>query len=355
MENSKKQTIFDLAVIGNGIAAQSFLWNLDSGESKSQNFSIAHIYSEELAPACSLRSSATVSLNGIEEDVSPLGNDMRESFFLFDELFKSKNPKGAQKVKRVVVSTNENETKKILRRYKKLDTVKNPLIKNEYPGKEYDSYLITPSVFCEWIKDQTKTVKTDFVSFARDLEKRGEIYAVKLLDGREVHARKILFATGSFSKIFERFYAPPEADSIEVKNTIKAGSFLEREVDLGRESFYLSIDGALVLYRHNAYEKKLIIGNVTTIGAYEAPDVGALIKLLERLKSLVSIDLGEFSDYKIVTGLRHKGPKRLLQCESIDHEKTLFRINGLYKNGYTMCFLAAKRMKHLIFSPDTHP
>ena len=86
MEKTSNIGIYDLAVIGNGIAAHSFLWNLSNTEvSRSQNFSIAHIYSEKLAPACTLRSSATVSLNGIEADVSTLGNDMREAFFMFDD------------------------------------------------------------------------------------------------------------------------------------------------------------------------------------------------------------------------------------------------------------------------------
>ena len=54
------------------------------------------------------------------------------------------------------------------------------------------------------------------------------------------------------------------------------------------------------------------------------------------------------SDYKVTTGLRHKGPKRMLISESLNSEQTLFRINGLYKNGYTMGFLAGQRMVELI-------
>lgn len=350
MKNSSNIEIYDLAVIGNGVAAQSFLWNLSEGESKSQNFSIAHIFSNELAPACTLRSSATVSLNGIDEDVSPLGNDMREAFFLFDELFKKHHPPGVEVVKRTVVSTNEGDTKKLLRRYKTLTTVKHPLIHEEYQGCEYDSYLITPELFSKWLSDNIKIKKTNFPHFAKDMEKNGETFAIKLLNGEVVLAKKVLFATGAFSKIFERFYAPPEAESIEVKNTIKAGSFLEREVELGQKSFYLSIDGHLVLYRHNSFEKKLIIGNVTTIGAYEAPDMAGLKKLFETLKALLTFNPGEFSDFKVTTGLRHKAPKRMLIASAIDPERKLFRINGLYKNGFTMSFLAAKRMKDMIFN-----
>ncbi|AUN98355.1 hypothetical protein C0V70_09610 [Bacteriovorax stolpii] len=349
MGNSSNQTIFDLAVIGNGVAAQSFLWNLSLSERKSQNFSIAHIFSNEIAPACSLRTCATVSLNGIEEDVSPLGNDMREAFFLFDDLYKTYHPEGVEEVKRVVISTNENDTKKLLRRYKKLDTIKNPRIHDEHQGTEYNSYIISPEIFSSWLSSQITVAKTNFPFFAKDLEKRGEHFAVKLADGREVLARKVLFATGAFAKIFERFHAPPEAESIEDKNTIKAGSFLERDIDLGEKSFYISIDGNYVLYRRNALEKKLIIGSLTTIGAYEAPDVHGLSKLLLKMKGILTFDVGEMKDYKITTGLRHKGPRRLLIAGALDEEKKLFRVNGLYKNGFTMAFLAAKRLEKMIF------
>jgi glycine/D-amino acid oxidase-like deaminating enzyme len=137
---------------------------------------------------------------------------------------------------------------------------------------------------------------------------------------------------------------------LEIKNTIKAGSYLERHIDLGPESFYLSIDGHQVLYRKNNDESTLIIGSATTIGAFEASDIQALNELFLKLKALLTIDVGEFKDFQIITGLRHKGPKRMMICESLNDEKSLFRINGLYKNGYTMGFLAGKKMAELILN-----
>jgi hypothetical protein len=349
MQKISNTEVYDLAVIGNGIAAQSFLWNLSLEESKSQNFSIAHIYSEKLAPACTLRSSATVSLNGIDEDVSTLGNDMREAFFLFDELFKKHRPDGVEEVSRTVVSTNENDTKKLTRRYKTLKKINSDRINTEFDGTEYNSYIITPEIFTKWLRSNTQIKKDEFLLFFKNLEKKDDLYHLILEDGKIIKAKKILFAMGAYSKIFEKFFAPAGADSIEVKNTIKAGSYFEKNVDLGPKSFYLSIDGHQVLYRKNSYESKLIIGSATTIGAYEAPDYKALGAIFKKMQPLLIFDLGKMNDFKILTGLRHKGPKRLLICESIDQGKTLFRINGLYKNGYSMGFLASKRMFNLIF------
>lgn len=350
MRKSEGKIIYDLAVIGNGIAAQSFLWNLSTGDSKSQNFSIAHVYSKEIAPPCSLRTSATVSLNGIEEDVSQLGNDMREAFFLFQDLYKKHRPEGVEEVIRTVVSTNENDTKKLTRRYKTLIDVKSDRIKNVYPGAEYNSFIITPEVLSAWFVKENSVEKTDYPFFVKDINKVGDDYQIEFPNGEFIVAKKILFAVGAYGKIFEKFYLPPESESLEVKNMIKAGSYLEREIDLGDKSFYLSIDGHQVLYRKNNFESKLIIGSVTTVGAFEVPDIAELMALINKLKDLLTFDLGNFSDFKVVTGLRHKGPKRLLIASAIDSEGRLFRINGLYKNGFTLGLLAAKRMNKLIFT-----
>lgn len=351
LNSRDEKSVYDLVVIGNGIAAQFFLWNLSSQESKSQNFSIAHVYSNEITPACSLKSTATVSLNGIEENVSQLGDDMREAYFLFENLFNTHKPQGVQEVKRTVLATNEDEIKKLNRRYKKLIDIKSEYVNSNYSGAEYNSFMITPEVFSEWLIKSITVKKDNFPFFVRDVSEEGVELIVKLQNGEVLRAKKILFATGAFAKIFEKFYLSSEAESIELKNMIKAGFYLERSIDLGNQSFYLTIDGNEVLYRKNSSESKLIIGSHTAIGAYEVPDVAALTALIAKLSKLLTFDIGVYSDFKLMTGLRHKGPKRLLICETIDLKKRMFRINGLYKNGFTLGLLAAKRMQNLIFNP----
>jgi hypothetical protein len=350
MKNLPNNAVFDLVIIGNGIAAQSFLWNLQhkTQARNSQNFSIAHVYSEKIAPACSLKTSSTVSLNGIDEDVSPLGNDMRKAYFLFENLVKKYSPEGVEEVPRVVISTNDNDTKKLTRRYKALSSITSDKIKNSYPGIQYPSYVISPGLFLLWLKQNTKIEKTTIEMFVKNMEKVSDLYQLTLEDGSFIQAKKVLFATGAFSKIFEKFHAPLNSESIEIKNTIKAGSYLERQMDLGPKSFYISIDGHQALYRKNKYESTLIIGSATTIGAYEVPDLISLSKIFSKMKDLLAVEIGQMSDFKIVTGLRHKGPKRMLLCEALDENKTLFRINGLYKNGFTMAFLAAEKMAQLL-------
>jgi hypothetical protein len=352
--------IYDLVVVGNGIAAQTFLWNLSQefiNANKSQNFSIAHVYSEIMAPSCSLRSSATVSLNGIQEDVSSLGDELREGFFLFEQMVKKHNPDGVHLIERVVVATNEAEVKKIKRRYKELDNIGDVLIKGCYPGVRLPSYLIEPENLLKWLDQDTKLKKDNYNVFVKNLEKSEAGYVLTTEDKKEIKAKKIIFATGSFAKIFSGFFKldipqvfDPETNEeiphtpFESRNTIKSGSFLEQEIELGDNPFFLTIDGHQVLYKPG---KVLQLGSVTGLGAYEAPELAALMELFYHLKERLNFPIGEFRDFKIVTGLRHKGPRRLLQAHQYP-EENIFWINGLYKNGYTLSALAAQRILKLL-------
>lgn len=351
MKNTISHEIYDLIVIGNGIAAQAFLWNLSQefqNANKSQNFSIAHVYSEKMTPACTLHSSATASLNGIEGDVSPLGNDLREAFFLFDDLYKTHRPEGIEEVTRTVVATQEDELRKIKRRYKTLSAVESKRIKGTHPGVEFNSYLIEAPLFLAWLEKNTSLKKEVYETFIKNIERDNDVYTLTLENKTQMRGRKILLATGAFSKIFDSFFktsTPSEEESLEnmeEKNTIKAGSYLEKDMDLGESSFFLTIDGHQVLYKANAL-KKLQLGSVTTIGAYGAPDLSALESLHEKISGLLNFEIGAFKDFKTITGLRHKGPRRLMIVQK-DQGAELFRINGLYKNGFTLSFLAAKKM-----------
>ena len=269
---------------------------------------------------------------------------------MFDSLYKNHNPQGVVEVKRTVVATNEADEKKIKRRYTTLYPISNERILQVHPGVEYNSYMITPDVFLNWLKENSKVATTEYKMFVKNIEHFDDQYQLTLEDGAKIFAKKILFAMGAYSKLFEKMLMDEDLANLEEKNSIKAGSYFERDVDLGETSFYLSIDNHNMLYRKNANESKLIIGSATTMGAFEAPDLKALAKIFNNMKAVTKLDLGEMTDYRVITGLRHKGPKRMLISESIDTNKTLFRINGLYKNGYSLGFLASQKMVNLIFN-----
>jgi hypothetical protein len=69
------------------------------------------------------------------------------------------------------------------------------------------------------------------------------------------------------------------------------------------------------------------------------------------MKDICSIDLGEFEDFKVLTGLRHKASKRIPVCGFADESKRIGLINGLYKNGYSLPFHFSKIMVKELLSP----
>ncbi len=339
---------YDLIIIGNGIAAQTFLWNLGkkhlSDANKRQNFSIAQVYNEKLAPSCTLRSTATVSLNGIEENVSELGNDLRDSFHLFENLFKTEHPDGIIPVKQTLIYSNANDRAKMIRRFKDLDTITSSHFKSVHEGKILDSFLLQPEILALWfIKDSGLSPKL-FPLFLKNFSVNSEnkIYELTLENQQVLNAKRVVFANGAYAKIYAHFFTSDILPFDESKNTIKAGSFLERSIDLGSVSFLLTIDQSQVSYK--APEKKIVIGTSMTVGNIEAPDVAVLNEVFLKCQSFVNFDLGEFQDYQFVTGLRHKGPRRKYIAGKIHPDHEVFQINGFYKNGYTLSLLAAENI-----------
>lgn len=340
----KKDTIYDLVVIGNGIAAKVFLWNLFE-EIKCQDFSVAQISDEKMAPSCTRRSSATVSLNGISEDVSPLGNDMRAAYFLFENFVEKFRPEGVIRVDRHVIATNESDEKKLIRRYKKIDSITSPYFKKTHSGVIYPSYLINNDNYHTWLQEHSQKKTETFNLFIKNIKKNDDgLFLCESSCQQVITAKKVLLATGAYAKIFNGFFHDLTGVDKESRNEIKAGTYLEKEIKLPFDSFYLSIDSYNILYK----SQTLQIGSSSVLGAFEAAPLIECETLLKHCQKYVNFELGEMSEYKKITGLRHKAPKRMVECAESTVTPGIFHINGLYKNGFSMSFIAARKMVEML-------
>ena len=169
--------------------------------------------------------------------------------------------------------------------------------------------------------------------------------------GNEIWAKKIVFATGAYAKIYQHFFQELVGLDKESKNEIKAGFYLERLIDLGHESFYLSIDGINVLYRSSENKREesfLQIGSVSVLGAYPITPEKEILNLLETIRPKLNFNIGTREDFQVICGLRHKASKRMIEAMESTTTENIFHINGLYKNGFSMSFLAAKRIANLL-------
>jgi hypothetical protein len=356
MREKEIAVIYDLIVVGNGIAAQTFLFELFNSQkfasadvNNSQNYSVAQVFSDEISPPCSLKTTSTVALSGIEEDVSPLGNELRSSYFLFEEFVKKHSPIGVRPVVQSIVFTNSVDEAKLIRRYKKLTELNDPLLNGVRMGVQTHAFHITPEELRAWFVDflNGQSSLKRISQFVRSIEKNEQGNVVcHLLNGENIVAKKIVLATGSYSKIFSHFFHIEELPEQMQETEILAGSYLERTVDFNLPSFLISVDGHKCVYR--ADEKKLVIGSVSENGAFITADLASLEKIISLFNENLSFNIGALSEFKVQTGLRHKGKKRRPIFRAIDAEKKVFMISGMYKNGFTFSHMAAKEiLSHL--------
>ncbi len=349
--------IYDLIVVGNGLAAQTFLFELftqlRTNVNKSQTFNVAQIYSEEITPSCSLRTTSTVSLNGIEEGVSELGDELSTAFKLFCDFKKEHSPNGVEEVNQYVAHTNDLHKKKMLRRYKKLEIIDCPLFDTPIEGVKLDSYVIYPGPYSEWFNEEIKikhgTYKLDsYKEFVRSIVLTPEKnYNCTLLNSDVLKAKKIVLCTGAYSKIYAEFIALDFSNDL-IKTQVVPGSFLERKVDLKRDSFYLTLDGHNLIYR--SLDQCLIVGSSSSEGALLVGDHNELKTILDHFNNNLNINLGEFKDFNVCTGLRHKGVRRRPIMKPHDDDDSLFMISGFYKNGFSFGHLAALKIVNKIIN-----
>ena len=337
--------IFDLIVVGNGLAAQAFLKEF-LNEKKSQNFLVAQVYSEVIAPACSNHSTASVSLNGVEEGVSDLGDTLRAGFFSFKEFFETNRPPGIIEVEQLISHTTDIYKGKLIRRYKQISDFHHPYLKiPETSGVKLKSYLVSPDIFLTYMqKEITHPKITKIEKFVKKVEKKNGVIECTLEDNSVIKSKKILLCTGAYARIYCDFF--PETPKLFATQVV-AGSFLSRTIDLKCDSFYMTIDGHNLQYR--SIDHNLLIGSASIYGNVGVPDYKKLNEIFDFFKEIINLPLGSFDDYDIQNGVRHKGIRRRPMIGALDDEKLVFINSALYKNGYSLPFYAAKKLMQEIF------
>ena len=342
--------MYDLLVVGNGLAAQTLLFEIKKSlqleDMNCQNFSVAQIFSEDLAPACTLRSTSTVSLNGIEEGISELGDTLRNSFYAFEAFFKEHSLPFIEPVRQTIIATDSYKLQALNRRYKKLDQIKIPLLKTSYEGVELQSYLVVPEKIHAWFDEHLENssinrIKDFLVSF--EIDSNGDILS-KTQTGLILKSRKIIFCTGAYSSIFSSFFPSVQ---IGVNQQVVAGAYLQKKMSFS-QSFLLTVDGLNLLYRRS--DQNLILGSASLNSMISLCDISELKSIYTKFSDICQVDLGHFEDFNLITGLRHKASKRMPICRFVDQEKKIGVINGFYKNGYSLPFYLSKVMVKELFS-----
>jgi hypothetical protein len=343
--------IYDLLVVGNGLAAQTLLFDLikssEIEDMNCQNFSIAQIYAEDLAPACSTRSTSTISLNGIEDGVSELGDTLRKGFFAFESFYNEYSLPFIESVNQFITATDKVKLEALKRRYKNLIPIKNESLSRSFDGVKLSSYIVDPNQMSNWFNSE---IERSNIHRVEDFLMKFDINSEGIIEshthkGEIIKSRKILLCTGAYHSIFSAFFP---LSTLKVNHQVVAGSYLQKKVSLPK-GFILTIDGHNLLYRKS--DQHLVLGSASQKGPIQTSDLSVLNNIFHQMKDLCMFDLGHFEDFKVINGLRHKASKRIPICGFLDESKKIGIINGLYKNGYSLPFYFSKLMARQILNP----
>jgi FAD dependent oxidoreductase len=327
----------DLIIIGNGIAANCVLWEL---QKQGRNLSILKIHNEKLAPSCTINSTATISLRGATQGISPLGDEIFESYRLAESFIQSENPDGVSPSKFYSL-IDDDEKDEYLRRFGSFEEIDFKLKEKRF-GKVWDGYIIDPKRFLSFFHQKNQHTHTSVSAMVTSTEITEDGVSVATLDGATYSARKLLICAGAYTKIYESLY--PAHIAISASQSVP-GAYLEKaSVDLGLKSFVISRGGENLIYM--AETKILKIGATTQKKGIEAPNLTKLSQIYDSFKEIIREDLPGFSEFEIKVGLRQKGPKRMPFYGKIS--PNVYALISLYKNGYTFPFLGAKKILNLL-------
>ncbi len=341
---------FDLVIIGNGIAAKTLLFELfktlKASETNCQNFSVAQIFSNQHFPNCSEKSTATISLNGVDVGVSTLGDLLVEGYDEFCNFVYNNQPDGIELVDQYIISTDGDNDQKLSRRFNQLTSLDFKLLKNSHKGVLLKSFLLSPTIFNSWIDSRNSLHSflqiEDVVKDVKTIS--AEHVLVELFGGKSIKSKYVVICSGAYFNILKNF----NQDNLEFfSDSVVSGSYLVRDFFYD-QSFFLTLNGHNVFYRNQ--DNKLIIGSSSQKGNFMLPRSNELCDILDYLTKHLNLDLGSLDQFKMITGLRHKGPKRLPICGFVDEKKKISVISGLYKNGYTLSFSMSKKMINLLLS-----
>ncbi len=329
---------YDLIVVGDGLAARVFLYQLSEllRESCAQIPSVLVISDNQSYTPCSLRTTATISKVGMQMGVGEHGDRLLRAYGEFENFARALAPGIVTQTRhyQVLMEDDPANEGRFHKRY-------GPTIVTSMGLKAAvgESYLVDPLALMNFLSsqsifnDQLLHIKESVLA----LDHEG---AVVTLRGR-YQGKYIFVAAGAPG---EELLADTRelGDSPAVGESV-LGSYLEWScdnplADLG-ESWQVALAKFNVLYRH--LDRRLLVGGTTTknIHCFHPLEMKSQYDMAQEV---LGAKLPPFSEASHLVGERSKLAGRRPYWGHITGRT--WAVRGLYKNGFTLAFLAAREL-----------
>jgi hypothetical protein len=325
-----------LAIIGNGIAGRSLLFNLTRENNKFQK--ILLFSAPAFLKPCSFYTTSIVAPRGVTSGHSDLGDLIVEGFSDFSEHVKKDKPSGIFPISQFTGATTKIDQFKTRYPGGKFSRLLEGLphsLKNEIYLAQEDAFMIDPEIYLPWLSHQAeKALQITYVeSLVTEVRNGGKVY-LRTNNNEEFEVDQLVFAAGAYGRFYKSLFP---GEKIESSKPVQ-GSYLRfSKMRLGEKSFSLTLNGANLIYR--AHSQEVLIGSTTDDFIHELPHLNELRRIFSELKALVAFEVPVFESGEILVGHREKARKRE---PYILRKGNLLAVGGLYKNGFSLSLKMTK-------------
>lgn len=356
----------NILLIGNGISAKLLQKGLLDFVSEAKvKLSLDHVFNEKLYPPTSLYSTAHMGKSGISLGRGELGDLLLEAFFESKEFFKANTlDLEAWGITQGLEVFVDKEKDKIFQRFGECYPIKDlPFVRGPV---DTEHFFLVPEIFLpkldSYLQQRRSLLSVRYRHFLNKAEVNLNQYDLVLrAEGAWIQDEKekgIVFdrgqkRSGSYLKV--------PLKKTELEDIFYSSSlFIEMEDDIdSKEAFLFQAPCGTLLYRKGellvtsakAFKNHLSYPALPSL--WESWNFFA--ELFPKLKTL------DVDQLEVLVGMRHRLPKRLPFLGPSDgsfnlffardstpkvelKEKREFLMGGTYKNGFSLGFLAAKRL-----------
>jgi len=310
-----------LKVVGDGLAANLFRL--------APNTKLIQLVDNRFSSNASLNSTAIVAMRNVPRNLSYFGDLLVDAFEEMENFLKKNSEFEVNETTHYQISSDDDED--FHRRFQGVNLSKTHplfnLFSNEQSFRE-NGYLFEPKSFLNQLKKENNSTRVE--SFLDE--------PLKLRDGE--------FCVYCLGANMANFFSLSDKSFISGKKVM--GSYLETDYTGFNESVCMTYYTINLVYRKS--DSKLIIGAANSVDYLTGDALTDLKNKYEKVLKLFqrsNLELPPFESFTLHSGIRHKSRKRMPSWGPLNIERS-FQISGLYKNGYSFAFLAAKRLSEVI-------
>lgn len=331
--------IYDLVVIGSGLAAKSFLlrWALMvRDELTAQIPSVLVLSSAPNYPLCSLNSTATIARIGLQAGVGKLGDQLLKAYGEWEVIMSEFGSEVYTQAQHYQLLLDSKAQDSFTARYGEVTSMPAPL--DHLKASVGQSYLVRPeallSAMDECIQKYLPFTQQD--ELVLKVNPDGEVIGL----GGRYQARQVVVAAGAAG---EALLGDSFNSELSVPmGKLASGSYLEWQCpnpfkSLG-SSWQLGIGKFNLIYR--GLDGVLLLGGTNSgeLSCFSALDMKAQYDLAQ---AQCLGQLPPFQQAQFKVGERSKLRMRMPFWGQVGaSDSRVYAIRGLYKNGYTLAFLA---------------